>query len=267
MTDSWRFIDTGPCKAAFNMAIDEAIAIAVRKGNSPPTLRIYRWDMPSVSIGCFQQIRDINVGYCGEKGIPIVRRLTGGRAILHNHEITYSFSTKIDSELFSKGLLDSYEKISRVFVLALSKLGLNSDLKLQKETHHSSSTQTIKSPLCFQSTSYGEVIVKNKKIIGSAQKRWVDGFLQQGSLPFSVNMNEMVKVFRFESSGEVDKIIGLKEILPDLKLNDLKDYIRISFEETFDVKLTPSYPSHEEISLAEELEVKKYLMPEWNFQR
>jgi len=242
------------------MAIDEAIAISVRKGDVPPTLRLYGWDVPSVSIGCFQKIRDINVEYCGEKNIPIVRRPTGGRAILHYQDITYSFSTKTDFGLFSKGLFDSYKKISYAFVLALSDLGLVSELKLQKE-HNS------KSPLCFQSISYGEVTIKNKKIIGSAQKRWLDSLLQQGSLPLTTDMNEMAKVFRFEAFEGVNKIIGLKEILPDLKLKDLKDYIRISFEETFDVKLTPSYPSHEELSLAEELEVKKYLAPEWNFQR
>jgi len=102
MNDSWRFIDSGNCEASFNMAIDEAIAISVRKGDVPPTLRLYGWDVPSVSIGCFQKIRDINVEYCGEKNIPIVRRPTGGRAILHYQDITYSFSTKTDFGLFSK---------------------------------------------------------------------------------------------------------------------------------------------------------------------
>jgi len=112
MTNVWRFIDTGPCSAAYNMALDEAIAIVVRKDNAPPTLRLYGWDMLSVSIGCFQKISDVDIAYCIEKHIPVVRRPTGGRAILHSNEITYSFSVKTTHRLFSKGLLDSYKKIS-----------------------------------------------------------------------------------------------------------------------------------------------------------
>lgn len=261
MTDKWRFIDTGPRSASYNMALDEAIATAVRKDNSPPTLRLYGWDVPSVSIGYFQRVRDINSDYCREKGIPIVRRPTGGRAILHDKELTYSFSVKITHRIFSKGLLDSYRKISSAFGLAFSKIGLSPESKLLRETSQP------RSPLCFQSTSYGEITINNKKVIGSAQKRWHDGFLQQGSIPCIIDRDELVKVFRLESPGEGANIIGLKEILPDLNLKDLKNAIKISFEETFEIRLIPSPPSREEVSLSEELEVEKYLSTHWNFQR
>ena len=260
MTDTWRFIDTGPCSAFYNMALDEAIATAVRTGNLPPTLRIYGWDMPSVSIGCFQKVSDINIDYCLGKGIPIVRRPTGGRAILHDYEITYSFSAKTDSGVFSKGLLDSYEKVSSAFGLALSKIGLASELKLQREPRN-------RSPLCFQSTSYGEITIFGKKVIGSAQKRWPDCLLQQGSIPFILDKDEIAKVFRLQSPEIGDKIIGLKEILPHLNLRDLRDAIRISFEETFNTRLVLSPPLEDEVSLAGEIEIKKYLSPRWNFQR
>jgi lipoate-protein ligase A len=100
MTDRWRFIDTGLCTASYNMALDEAIATAVKRGNSPPTLRLYGWDRPSVSVGYFQNVCDIDSDYCIKKGIPIVRRPTGGRAILHDGEITYSFSVKTDTGVF-----------------------------------------------------------------------------------------------------------------------------------------------------------------------
>jgi lipoate-protein ligase A len=243
------------------MAMDEAIATVVKKGNSPPTLRLYEWDIPSVSIGYFQRMRDINIDYCRERGIPIVRRPTGGRAILHDHEITYSFSVKTEDGLFSKGLLDSYEKISKAFGLALSKIGLASELKLRREPHRN------RSPLCFQSTSYGEITVNNRKVIGSAQKRWSDGLLQQGSIPFVIDKDEIAKVFGLQSPEIGDKIIGLKEILLHLSLDDLRNAIRVSFEETFGIRLIPSCPSQDEVSLVRELEVKKYLAPLWNFQR
>src|SRR3972149_6488404 len=121
MTNNWRFIDTDSCSASYNMALDEAIATTVRKGSSPPTLRLYGWNVPSVSIGYFQKVRDIDFDYCIEKSISIVRRPTVGRAILHNNEITYSLSLKSGDGNFSKGLLDSYRRISAAFVSALRK--------------------------------------------------------------------------------------------------------------------------------------------------
>lgn len=267
MIDIWRVIDSGPCRSSYNMALDEAIAMAVKKGNSPPTLRIYEWDIPSVSIGYFQRMSDIDIEYCKERGIPIVRRPTGGRAILHSHEITYSFSIKTEDGVFSKGLLDSYKKISKALGLALSKIGLTPELKLVRETRYSSETFHQRNPLCFQSTSYGEITVNNRKVLGSAQKRWADGLLQQGSIPYIIDKGEIAKVFRLESPEIGEKIIGLKEILLLLNLEELKNAIRVSFEETFCIKLISSPLSQEEVSLAGELEIKKYLSPLWNFQR
>jgi lipoate-protein ligase A len=242
------------------MALDQAIVTAVRTGHLPPTLRIYGWDVPSVSIGYFQKISDINIDYCLEKGIPIVRRPTGGRAILHNYEITYSFSSKTDFGVFSKGLLDSYKKISHAFGLAISKVGFTPTLRLQREPHRD------RSPLCFDSISYGEITINGKKIIGSAQKRWPDGLLQQGSIPFLVE-DEIANIFKFKSYETGKKFAGLKNILPDLSVDNLKNAIRISFEETFDIMFVHSSPSQEEISLAEDLEGTIYLSPLWNFQK
>jgi len=261
MADTWRFIDTGLCRASYNMALDEAIAITVKKGNSPPVLRLYGWDSPSVSIGYFQKACDINVDYCLKKGIPIVRRPTGGRAILHEDEITYSFSAKTDEGIFSKGLFDSYNKISKAFVFAFSEIGIQSEPQLQRKHRRD------RSPLCFQSTSYGEITINSKKVIGSAQRRWPDGLLQQGSIPFAVNEEEIAKIFRLESSYRAEEITGLKKIILDLNLGDIRNSIRVSFEKTFNVVLIPSSPSHEEVSLAGQLEVRKYSSHQWNFQR
>ena len=269
MSNIWRFIDSGPCNAAYNMALDETIASLVRKEDMPPALRLYGWYTPSVSIGCFQKISDVDISYCTEKNIPIVRRPTGGRAIFHTQEITYSFSVKTKSGLFSKGLLDSYKKISTALGLALSKTGFTPELKILRETARSSpSDHSSKSPLCFKSISYGEVSVNNNKIIGSAQKRWPGGLLQQGSIPLSIDKYGTSRIFRIRSDNSMmGSFKGLNDISPDLHIDSIKNAIRISFEETFDVKLILSSPSHKEISLAQELEARKYLSHEWNFKR
>jgi lipoate-protein ligase A len=261
MTDAWRFIDTSFCSATYNMALDEAIATAVRKDNAPPTLRLYGWNVPSVSIGCFQKTDDIDIDYCVKKHVPIVRRPTGGRAILHNIELTYSFSSKTSYGIFSKGLLDSYKKISYALGLALTRCGFSAGIMMDRKTTNYSS------PLCFQLTSYGEISISNKKIIGSAQKRWTDGLLQQGSIPYIIDKDEMIRIFRLKSTHIIREARGLKEIFPESDTNELKNAIRTSYEEIFDKRLIISDPTQEEISLAQEFEFQKYLSHQWNFKR
>jgi lipoate-protein ligase A len=267
MTETWRFLDTGRCPTAHNMALDEAIAIAVKRGEAPPTLRLYGWNKPSVSIGYFQKVADVNIEYCIKKNIPLVRRLTGGRAILHRDEITYSFSSKTTSGLFSKGLLDSYKAISTAIHLALSKMGISSELKLS----HSSgglrfSGLRSKSPLCFQCVSYGEITIKGKKVIGSAQKRWIDALLQQGSIPIVTDGTDAAKVFRLCTQDMENSFVGLRDILPGFMPEEFKEAVRISFEETFNIEFAVSSLSQTEISMARQLEVEKYSSHEWNFK-
>jgi lipoate-protein ligase A len=264
MDNAWRFIDSGLCGAFYNMALDEAIATLIRKGSSPPTLRFYGWDRPAVSLGCFQKAADIDIGHCEACGTPVVRRPTGGRAILHGDELTYSFSVKTDQGIFSKGLLDSYRKISDAFYLAFRKTGIRAESKRQREK----GSVLAKSPLCFQSSSFGEIMVDNKKLVGSAQKRWGDGLLQQGSIPYSYNKEEMCGVFRIEKTALAEKrMTAIKEIMPMFDEAQLREMIRVSFEETFGVRLVLSPPSQDEMDLALELQERKYLQKWWNLRQ
>jgi lipoate-protein ligase A len=267
MTDTWRFIESGPCPAAYNMALDEAIAVAVRKNTVPPTLRIYGWNAPSVSIGYFQRIADIDTEYCFENHMPIVRRMTGGRAIFHGDDITYGFSVKTLSGLFSGGLLDSYKKISIALSLALTRIGLSPESKCVRGNRRSSSSSP-RNPFCFQAISFGEIAINGRKIVGSAQKRWTDGLLQQGSVPFLVDSEKVTRIFKLNSLQEIEEsTAGLKEISPAIEYATFKDAVSISFEETFGIKFLSSSPSHGEISIARELEAQKYLSHEWTFRR
>jgi lipoyl(octanoyl) transferase len=230
MSNTWRIIDSGPCSASYNMALDEAIAGTLRADNARPTLRFYEWDVPSVSIGCFQKIGDIDTDYCRQCNIPFVRR-------------------------------PAFEK-------AFLKIGLAPEVKLLKDNRHTVTEDMRKSPLCFQSISYGEISVMSGKIIGSAQKRWPDGLLQQGSILFSPDREKTGRVFGIEPSSEPNNgLRGLKDIMPNLNPGDLKDAIRVSFEEVFDIHFISASPYDEEIVLARKLEAEKYLTHEWNFKR
>jgi lipoate-protein ligase A len=269
MSSTWRIIDTGLCSAAYNMSLDEAIAIAVRNDISPPTLRIYGWDQPSVSIGYFQRSGDLDVGCCHKNNIYIVRRPTGGRAVFHSDEITYSFSVKTRTGLFSNGLFDSYKKISTALALALSKAGLSPEIRVNKSNPKSKmQISNNHNPLCFQTVSYGELSINNIKVIGSAQKRWTNGLLQQGSIPMTVDDDMVLRVFRRNGmQTKKEPLIGLKQVMPGLSHDVIKNAIRIAFEETFQIKLIQSDPKREELSLARELEIRKYLNDAWTFRR
>lgn len=269
MGNSWRIIEAGLCTAAFNMAIDEAIALEVRQHLSPPTLRIYSWKHRAVSIGHFQRAGDVNLGYCRKNNIQIVRRPTGGRAVYHNDEITYSFSVQTGTGLFSHGLFDSYKKISVALALALSKCGLSPQSRTRKPNpKFNVQNSKIYNPLCFQSVSYGEISVDKIKVIGSAQKRWADGLLQQGSIPFTVDENEMIEIFQINRGPmREDHLMGLMQLLPSLSHDELKKAIRNAFEESFQIEFVNSAPSQKEIVLAQELEEQKYLNDSWTFRR
>jgi lipoate-protein ligase A len=245
------------------MALDEAVAALVRKGGLPPALRLYGWDRPSLSLGCFQRTSDVNIEYCRARDIPIVRRPTGGRAILHDDELTYSFSVRTDQGPFSKGLLDSYKKISVAFYLAFRRIGVAVEPKTRRER----GKVLAGSPFCFQSSSYGEILIDNKKVVGSAQKRWDDGLLQQGSIPYSYNHDGLRNIFGAEKYTALrDCTVGLREVLPQLDEGEFRKIIAASFEEAFGISLVPALPSREELSLAEELEQGKYLLARWNLQ-
>ena len=267
MRTTWRFIDSGDCHAAYNMALDEAIARMVRKGCSPPTLRLYGWEQPSVTIGCFQKICNIDRDYCIDNGIPVVRRPTGGRAILHGHEVTYSFSSTTRSGIFSRGLYDSYRKISFALGHALAQVGIEHEINYARDTDPAARGAAAgKNPLCFQSTSYGEITVLKRKVIGSAQKRWQDALLQQGSIPFSIDTESITRVFRKKNgshAGEsTDK--GLTAAAPGLTTSKMKHALHIAFEKTFSVMLIPCMPSEEERAFAAALEADKYRSEVWS---
>jgi lipoate-protein ligase A len=244
------------------MALDEAISEAVRQNLSPPTLRLYQWDRPSVTIGYFQKTSEINVNYCTEKGYPVVRRATGGRAILHDIELTYSFSSPKKNSLFNGTLLENYTVISKALVKGLNLIGINARISFVKkrcDNHRNSA--------CFKSVSYGEVTVDGRKVIGSAQKRYQNGFLQQGSVLLSFKAKELCNVLNGDNEEDFRDIGSINDIGGGITFKDIKNTFKEAFEKELNVKLISDNPSKFELSLAKELEIKKYSNQEWNFSR
>lgn len=257
-----RLISQGPDHAFFNMALDEAITEAVRKKLSPPTLRLYQWDRPSISIGYFQRASDINIDYCSRKGYPLVRRLTGGRAILHDDELTYSISSLTDSALFKVRLMETYTVISNALLRGLKLNGIEARISFRKKR-----SKYHKNPSCFKSMSYGEITVNSKKIIGSAQKRYKNGFLQHGSLLLGFKADKLSRALRETGPDDVTNIGSIRECISGITPDQLRRSLKEAFEKELNVKLVSDVPAKAELKAADKLVKMKYSTYEWNFMR
>ncbi len=257
-----RIITQGPEPACFNMALDEAILESVRKKNSPPTLRLYGWDRPSISIGYFQKITEIDAAYCQKHGYPVVRRLTGGRAVLHDAELTYSVSSPHDSYPFNGNLLDNYRTISSALLRGLKRLGIEGEMSFTKKR-----SEGHRNPACFRAASFGEVTVNAKKIIGSAQKRYTDGFLQHGSILISFDHNKLCNALSRKEVDGLSDICSVSDHVPHVSPADLIGIFRESFERELNIKLIDDSPTKQELTRSQELVKQKYSAREWNYLR
>ncbi len=257
-----RIISQGPEHAFYNMALDEALSEAVRQKKSPPTLRLYQWRRPSISLGHFQKISEIDADYCSEHDYPVVRRLTGGRAILHDMELTYSLSSLHHSHPFNGNLLDNYKTVSTALLSGLRKIGIHAEMSCVKKKNPGH-----RDPACFKAASYGEVTVQSRKIIGSAQKRYKDGFMQHGSILFNFNPEKLCSVLA-GSSGSTFKGIGsISDYAPGISVEDFKGALKEAFEKELHIKLVADEPTKYELKIARELERGKYSTSKWNYKR
>ena len=248
--------------AFFNMAVDEAISEAVRQELSPPTLRLYSWSRPSVSIGHFQKISEVNIDYCGKMDYPVVRRLTGGRAILHDAELTYSFSALTGSPPFSTSLHENYSLISNAILLGLKACGIKAGISFERKRNSGQ-----RNPACFKAVSYGEITINGKKVIGSAQKRYSNGFMQHGSILLDFDVNKLCNVLVHGDKNAFGDISSINDHVKGISIDDIGLSIKKGFEDSLGIKLISDSPTKFEFDLARKLEKNKYSTRDWNFSR
>jgi len=192
----WRLLDTGLNDGATNMAIDEAILTGVIDGTSPPTLRFYGWSPPCVSIGYAQSLRDeIDLDACARQGYGLVRRPTGGRAVLHIDELTYSVVAPQTEPRVAGDILTSYRRLSRGLIAGLRLLGCDVVQAGMQQPGQG------KSAACFDLPSHYEVTALGRKLIGSAQVRRKGVVLQHGAIPLSGDIARLADVLALSPAG------------------------------------------------------------------
>ena len=193
----WRLVITLPARGAWNMAVDESILEHTTANmDSLPTLRLYAWDPACLSLGHSQPFADVDVARLRERGWDVVRRATGGRAILHTDEITYSVIGSTQEPVLAGGVLESYNRIAQALLSAVKRLDLPVEMKEGKSTE-----SATPNPVCFEVPSTYEITVGGKKLIGSAQARKKEGVLQHGSLPLTGDLTRICQALVFEMEG------------------------------------------------------------------
>ena len=192
-----RIIVDDPQPGAVNMAVDEAILQAVSDGTSSPTLRFYRWSEPTISLGYFQKYIDLEIQDEHIQNLPVVRRQTGGGAILHDDELTYSLILPLNSQFASIDIEGMYQLVHDTYRSALAKLGLNVDYRGGKESGNSQRGPFF----CFSRPHRLDLMLGNKKLLGSAQRRIKNAVLQHGSLILNRHFHQQT------SAAVQDKLI------------------------------------------------------------
>lgn len=198
---TWRLLKTGWQDGPTNMAIDEAIAQAVTAGDSRPTLRFYGWDPACLSLGYGQSWTVANWEACAGRGWDVVRRPTGGRAILHVDELTYSVCAPEKEPRVRGGVLESYQRLSAALARGLRLMGVEPE-----RAPHAGGPQGAKGPVCFDLPSSYEIIVAGRKLVGSAQARRKGAVLQHGTLPLYGNIGRILHALCVESPEKRSRI-------------------------------------------------------------
>src|SRR6266851_10371187 len=189
---AWRLLTDPPATGAWNMAVDEALLDGVAAGIAPPTLRFYQWAPPCLSLGYFQPFDVVDVAGCLRLGVDVVRRPTGGRAILHDRELTYSVALPASVLGHDGGVLPSYYRLSLALQDGLRRLGVPATLAPES----AATGPIVHGPICFDRPSAREILLEGRKLVGSAQMRRGGGILQHGSILIEPRIDKLTKCLR-----------------------------------------------------------------------
>jgi lipoyl(octanoyl) transferase len=267
----WRLIYDQPTLGARNMALDEALLASVSAGDMPPTLRLYTWTPPCLSLGYGQHAREADTARLAQRGWDMVRRPTGGRAILHADELTYCLALPIDHPLAQENLIESYRQISQALLIALDRLGAQAQAD-RAETD----TSQPPNPICFETPSHYEITVEGRKLVGSAQVRRKQGILQHGTLPLTGDISRICDALVYpdeaaRSAARADvhaRALTLEEALGvAVDWQTVADAVAQGFTDAFDLTLTPDTLTSTEWERAERLTAEVYANPDWTFRR
>ncbi|MFH1458815.1 MAG: biotin/lipoate A/B protein ligase family protein [Candidatus Omnitrophota bacterium] len=261
----WRLILSDPGNAYTNMAIDEAIFQSYKQGLIRPTLRIYSWQKPSISLGIRQNPQAVlHLDLCKAKQIEYVRRISAGEAIFHDQELTYSLvCTKNDLDL-GDSVRKSFKILTAFIINTYKSLGLCAYFADTKGDY----THGDESNFCFATREKFDILINNKKIGGNAQKREKNFIFQHGSLPLALDFGEIKSIFKEKFVNLENKIISLSQALnKNIDFDQLRCALIDNFKQMFSLELNKAELTDFEKELTNRLIKEKYNTKNWNNYR
>lgn len=246
----WDLIESGHSSAFDNMAVDEAIFDTARHEPRSPVLRLYGWRPTALSIGYFQPAGEVHQVRWDREGVDFVRRPTGGSAILHAHELTYSLCIHTNGAGGRRATELLYIAVNKALIKGLAALGVRGRMLGSDPVR-----QANGSPFCFAKPSKFDIMVAGRKLIGSAQRRRGSAILQHGSIPIADPHAAPEATSLEDERGR------------DLCFEDVADRIRHGFEAHFAVNFHRRKLMPGERQLAAHLAHAKYRTEQWNFRR
>ncbi|CAG7651038.1 biotin/lipoate A/B protein ligase family protein [Paenibacillus allorhizosphaerae] len=281
MTEQWRFIHSGLCSPEYNMAVDEAILTAHGEGKVPPTVRFYGWNPATLSVGYFQKAKDeVDFEAIDREGIGFVRRATGGRAVLHDQELTYSIIVSESYPGIPRSVTEAYRVLSEGLLLGFRKLGLAADMVQLVNEEEKAKYASMGSAACFDSPSWYELVVEGRKVAGSAQTRQKGVVLQHGSILLDLDADQLFRLLRFSNERVMErmkqqflkKAVAINDVLrslkqPEVGLVEVEKAFREGIADGLHVELVSGRLTDYEEELAQQLAREKYGSEEWNLRR
>lgn len=220
------------------MAVDEALAASCRTEATAPTLRLYAWERPSISLGYFQRPDEVvDLDRCRDAGVPVVARTTGGRAVYHHHEVTYSLVAPIPHPLFPPTIKGTFAAVAHALAAGLAELGVAVDTWADDRGSAIRTKPGGRSPFCFESVSWYEITLGGKKLIGSAQRRWKAAFLQHGSLLLAYEPEAATPWFQAASGSPASRrVTGLNAEGRSFTRDDVCSALVAGWERAFGIR-------------------------------
>jgi lipoate-protein ligase A len=273
----WRFIDSGNGSPSFNMALDEALLDWHSEGKIPPVIRFYGWDPATLSVGYFQKVeKEINMDAVKAHRLGFVRRPTGGRGVLHEHELTYSVIVSEDHPEMPKSVTEAYRVISEGILKGFHQLGLEAYFAVPKTDEERNALKNPRSAVCFDAPSWYELVVEGRKVAGSAQTRQKGVILQHGSILLDLDEEKLFSLFKYPNERVKDrmkkafksKAVAINEISPRrITLDEAKEAFYKGFAEGLNIELEPYQLTEEEMAYVQKIAKERYENDEWNFKR
>ncbi len=257
----WRLLLQPHLPGYRQMAIDETL-YRLAEPDTRPVVRFYSWDHPTLSLGYFQDYkRVVCEPFCVHNKIDVVRRITGGRAVLHHDEVTYAIIAPLQYVFEGRSLQETYQLIAEALNLGLQNFGLDQTSIFAGNT--GTSRRESRLPQCFVSVSQYEHVSNSRKVIGSAQKRSRDRFLQHGSILLDFDPHLQQGCVNHPDPQIESRIAPLNRMLHRrLEFRETADQFAGALEAKFGIRFELSGLSAKEERLASELE-RKYCDGDW----